>query len=100
MMIKSTFGTPYNTTEKKVELLLPVRIALPKVSIVIPVFNQCKYTKNCLEAIESNTKKEIYEVIVVDNASSDETQAFLGRYAHKIKIIRNEITKNSKTKDK
>lgn len=89
-MNKSTFETLYNTTAEKVELLEPVRIALPKVSIVIPVYNQCKYTKNCLEAIESNTKKEIYEVIVVDNASSDDTQAFLASYARKSKIIRNE----------
>lgn len=65
--------------------------APPKVSIIIPVFNQCEYTRNCLEAIEANSQKNIYEIIIVDNASYDETPSLLNTYAHKIKIITNEI---------
>ncbi|MDR1856331.1 MAG: glycosyltransferase family 2 protein [Desulfovibrio sp.] len=42
-------------------------------SIIIPVFNQWDFTKNCLEAIAATTHQESVEVIVVDNASSDLT---------------------------
>ena len=45
----------------------------PLVSIVIPVFNQWHHTRSCLTAIYKNTSGIAYEVIVADDASSDET---------------------------
>ena len=48
-----------------------------KVSIIIPTYNNLEYTKKCLEAIRKKTNKELYEIIVVDNASSDDTPLFL-----------------------
>lgn len=47
------------------------------VSIIIPVFNKLSYTRNCLKAIERNTPAGMYEIIVVDNASSDGTRDYL-----------------------
>ena len=49
----------------------------PLVSIVIPVFNNLEYTKACLAAIEKNTEYPNYELIIIDNASSDGTTEFL-----------------------
>lgn len=49
----------------------------PHVSIVIPVHNQLQFTRQCLDSIENNTEPGIYEVIVVNDASSDGTEAFL-----------------------
>lgn len=46
----------------------------PLVSIVIPVFNKWSYTAKCLDQLARNTTGHSYEVIVVDNASSDETE--------------------------
>ena len=47
-------------------------------SIIIPVFNQVEFTSRCLEALYRNTPLDrIHEVIIVDNASSDGTGAFL-----------------------
>ncbi|MFK4765006.1 glycosyltransferase [Desulfobaculum sp. SPO524] len=43
------------------------------VSIVIPVFNKWNLTKDCLESIAAANEAVRYEVIVVDNGSSDET---------------------------
>jgi|WetSurMetagenome_2_1015567.scaffolds.fasta_scaffold02216_10 GT2 family glycosyltransferase/ubiquinone/menaquinone biosynthesis C-methylase UbiE len=50
----------------------------PVVSIIIPVFNKVEYTQQCLESIygTENGIKE-FEVIVVNNASTDETNNFL-----------------------
>jgi GT2 family glycosyltransferase len=55
------------------------RVAPPLVSIIIPVFNKWEYTAKCLTAIEQNTRDVAYELIVVDNASSDETPQALSR---------------------
>ncbi len=48
------------------------------VSIIIPLYNKIEYTQQCLEALYSieNGINE-FEVIVVDNASTDETNNFL-----------------------
>ena len=45
----------------------------PVVSVVIPVFNQIDYTLNCLKSISENRPNIPFEVIVVDDCSSDKT---------------------------
>ena len=45
----------------------------PLVSIVIPVYNNLKYTLECLITILDCTKDLKYEVIIVDDGSSDAT---------------------------
>lgn len=45
------------------------------VSIVILTHNQLSYTKECLEALDATT--EGHQIIVVDNASTDETPGYL-----------------------
>jgi len=49
----------------------------PRISIVIPVFNKALYTYNCLLSLCATETDISTEVIVVDNASSDETAALL-----------------------
>lgn len=45
-------------------------------SIIIPTFNQALYLKECINSIKANTDVP-YEIVVVDNASSDGTAAYL-----------------------
>ena len=45
----------------------------PKVSIVIPVYNQFDYTYNCLKSIVENSGEVSYEVIVANDCSCDLT---------------------------
>src|SRR6266404_5088446 len=49
------------------------------VTIVIPVFNRLDLTKQCLEAIGRTAPAELYEIVVVDNASTDGTAELLRR---------------------
>lgn len=51
--------------------------AAPHVSIIIPVFNQSHFTAHCLQAVLANTPGCDYEVIVVDDCSTDDTAAVL-----------------------
>lgn len=59
-------------------------------SIIIPVFNKVEYTRDCLIALSENTDGENYEVIIVDNASSDGTREFLACLEGDITILTNE----------
>lgn len=55
---------------------LPLTFSLqkaPRVSIVIPVHNQFEVTYNCLASIELAANKTSFEIIVVDDASIDDT---------------------------
>ena len=45
-------------------------------SIIIPSYNQVGYLKQCIESIRENTDLS-YEIIVVDNASTDGTADYL-----------------------
>ena len=59
------------------------------VSIIIPVYNQFKYTIQCLNSIKQNTKDVNYEIIIIDDCSTDETKN-LEQFVKNVKIIRNE----------
>jgi GT2 family glycosyltransferase/glycosyltransferase involved in cell wall biosynthesis/Flp pilus assembly protein TadD len=61
-----------------------------RASIVIPVFNKVEYTRKCLEALSKNTAEGTYEVIIVDNASTDGTKEYLTSLNGKVKVISNE----------
>lgn len=53
-------------------VLLPVSAA-PRVSVIIPVYNGVAHTLHCLRSIMAVGAKTPFEVIVVDDASNDET---------------------------
>ena len=65
------------------------RIGKLKVSIIIPVFNQIELTKKCLNAIFQNTPPDLFEIIIIDNASTDETSIYLSNLRERIKFITN-----------
>lgn len=48
-----------------------------KTSIVILTFNQLDYTKECIDSIRKYTNKKEYEIIIVDNHSTDGTVPWL-----------------------
>ncbi|MBX3369559.1 MAG: glycosyltransferase [Nitrospira sp.] len=58
-------------------------------SIIIPVWNNLALTTQCLTALAEVTHGVSYEVIVVDNHSTDDTPAFLAGLGGDVKIITN-----------
>lgn len=51
------------------------------VSVIVPVFNDCEHLKTCLEALESQIyPKNLYEVIVVDNASDEDIESVVSQF--------------------
>ncbi|MDX1624984.1 MAG: glycosyltransferase [Wenzhouxiangellaceae bacterium] len=60
----------------------PVHFARPEnpvASVVIPVYNQLHYTAACLQSLVEEAGELPFEILVVDDASTDETRAWLGR---------------------
>lgn len=55
----------------------------PKISICIPTFNRYDYLKVCLDSVMRQTYKP-FEVLVVDNASTDGTSKLLTKYAVRV----------------
>jgi len=67
-----------NTWEKRYEQILSgITQVMSRVSIIIVTYNNLALTKLCLESIIHNTDYLNYEIIVVDNHSSDGTQDYL-----------------------
>ena len=56
-------------------------------SIVIPVHGRAGLTRQCLDAIFAEPPGTAFEVIVVDDASPDDTRAVLDSYADAIRVV-------------
>ncbi|BBI34513.1 methyltransferase domain-containing protein [Cohnella abietis] len=61
-------------------------------SIILVTHNQLTMTKRCIESIRKHTPKEDYELVIVDNASTDGTVAWL-RQQEDVKLL--EQSKNT-----
>ena len=62
----------------------------PDCSIVIPLYNRADLTRQCLTALAEVTDGVSAEVILVDNASCDETPQLLEQLGAGVRVIRNE----------
>jgi glycosyltransferase involved in cell wall biosynthesis len=64
------------------------RITLPKVSIVIPTYNESKNIDQCLVSIfNQKYPKKLLEVLVVDDNSTDNTVSLARKYP--VKVLKN-----------
>ena len=55
---------------------------MPKVSIVIPVYNMQKYLDKCMQSVLAQSLTDI-EILLVDDGSSDASPAMCDDYAKK-----------------
>jgi glycosyltransferase involved in cell wall biosynthesis len=58
----------------------------PKISVIIPVYNGEKTLKPCLDSVLNQTYKD-YEVIVIDNDSTDKTKEIIMNFQKKNKKL-------------
>lgn len=57
---------------------------VPEIAVLLPTFKRAEILGKILEAIEAQTlPSDTFEVIIVDDGSQDETEAFLNRYCQK-----------------
>ena len=73
------------------DIKLP-KVKNPQISIIIPVYNKIDLTLNCLFSISQNTKQDNFEVIIIDDASSDATPKILSKIEN-LKYIRHKNNK-------
>ena len=57
----------------------------PKVSIIIPCFNQCKYIGEAITSAVNQTYANI-EIVIINDASTDDSKSIIENFAQNIKI--------------
>lgn len=60
---------------------------MPKISVIIPVYNVKKYLAECLDSVLNQTFQD-FEIICVDDGSTDNSLDILKKYAEKDKRIK------------
>jgi len=69
---------------------LKLRMAVyPSVAVTIVTFNSARFIAQCLQYVLELDYPAL-EVVVVDNASSDETARILEQFEHKVQVVYNE----------
>lgn len=56
-------------------------------SIIVPVHNQSALTRQCLDSVLGSEPRATYEIVVVDDASTDGTAAMLAEYADAVRTV-------------
>jgi glycosyltransferase involved in cell wall biosynthesis len=65
---------------------------IPLVSVIVPVYNQEQFLGRCLRSLKAQDfPREDYEVVVIDDGSSDGTGLILDLHRKDIRILRNEV---------
>lgn len=88
------FAKENDWSERVKQFNIAVQEVFPKISIIVLCFNQLEYTQECVESILRNTAYPNYELILVDNHSTDQTADYLkGLDDPRIKIVLNETNR-------
>ena len=72
-------------------------MSIPVISVLLPVYNAERYLRECLDSILSQTMRE-FEVICVDDASTDGSTAILAEYAKRddrVRVVTNSENRRS-----
>ena len=70
-------------TERVDRLEEAIGEAFPKVSVIVLTYDNLEFTRACLHSLELHTQYPDWELLLVDNASTDGTREFLAEYAER-----------------
>lgn len=66
----------------------------PKISVIVPVYNQEKYIGRCLRSLlDQSLTRTSYEIIVVNDGSTDKTVYALELFKEEIRVLHNKKNK-------
>lgn len=68
---------------------------MPKVSIIVPVYNVEEYLPKCLDSLVNQTLKDI-EIIIVNDGSTDNSQSIIDNYKDKYPTLINAFIKENR----
>lgn len=68
----------------------------PKISIIVLCYNQLEYTKICVQSILDKTAYPNYELILVDNNSTDNTAEYLKQVEKENKTVKVVLNKTNR----
>lgn len=71
---------------------------MPKVSIIVPVWNVENYIKECLDSLVNQTFEDI-EILVINDGSEDSSQKIIDEYTKKYKKVKSHIKENGGLSD-
>ena len=73
--------TEYDALSYTVENLINNESPIYNLSIIIPVYNSEKYIENCINSVLNQKTKYSYEVILINDGSTDNTAQILNKYS-------------------
>ena len=87
------WAAAHDWKNRAVRLEEAVRGSFPKISVIVLTYNNLEFTRACLHSLEVNTAYPDWELVLVDNASTDGSREFLADYASghaRAKLIQND----------
>ena len=63
-----------------------------KISVIVPVYNKGKYISKTLESLDKQTSND-FEVIIIDDASTDNSMEYIRDFEHHTKKTSKSIKK-------
>ncbi len=71
---------------------------MPKVSVIVPVYNTEKYLEKCLDSLAKQTLKDI-EILIVNDGSPDNSKQIIDKYTEKYSNFKGFIKENGGISD-
>lgn len=90
---RTEWAQEHSWASRSEELETAIRDRLPSVSVIILAYNNLEFSRACIESVLKHTQYPDFEIIIVDNGSSDGSIEYfreMGNRHSVITVVRNE----------